>query len=138
MIRGTRRSPTTPTTNTQDTDMPDRAYLLFSTFITALEGGIGYWSRCETYRWRKPGTDDEDREGFEATVYVEGEGEAQRIDAGVLARGFELLQDEATRVSPTIREAGLRAWFAPDHADLDAQDADVIVQLGLLGEIVYG
>ena len=119
--------------------MPDRTYLLFTTFITAMEGGIGYWAECSTYRWTKPDSEDrEDREGFEALVYVEGEGEAQRIDAAVIARGFELLQDEATRVSRPIREAGLRAWFVPDHADLDAQDADVIVQLGLLGEIVYG
>lgn len=115
-----------------------RTDVLFTTFITALEGGIGYWSDCETYRWRKPGTDDEDREGFEATVLVDGRGDPVAINADVIRRGFLKLQDEGVQVSPTIQQAGLLAWFCPDQDDLDATDADVIVQLGLFGEIVYG
>ena len=44
---------------TAKTDL--RKQFLFDVFVTALEGGIGYWSVAEEYHWKKDG---EDLDGF--------------------------------------------------------------------------
>lgn len=89
-----------------------RKEFLHGVFTTALEGGIGYWSVCDTYNWAK-GTDTKgdpcvvDLDGFYAIVYEldeDGEGVSHdrlgyefhydtkelRIDISVIARGVQL------------------------------------------------
>lgn len=116
-------------------------------FVTALEGGINYWASCSAYKWSLP-DGSADPEGFFADIIdcvVEGrqhpltqEVEAWRIDIDTIRRGLELAPTAKVYWSitppPTLRaiEAG-EEW-----EDFDAGDADMIVQLGLFGEVRYG
>jgi hypothetical protein len=104
-----------------------RKSFLHSVFTTALEGGIGYWSYCEKYRWSKDGGDEEDLDGFHAvltsteddwgvmnvyqphlkspegdvvTMTLETQDQRLRVDIDVIERGVNLLVDkviEATK-----------------------------------------
>lgn len=116
--------------------------LLHGLFTTALEGGIGYWSSCRAYRWSTDMTyEHDDLEGFFAEITDEEEDEDYRIDRTVVARGYRLATSKewrnkiswSTDAPPlVVTEESLDEW------DYDAGDADVIVQLGLFGNVVYG
>lgn len=115
--------------------VPDK--VLHGIFTTALEGGIGYWSQCSHYRWCFEGLTD-DLLGFIATIHEVDEhgglsenSPAHTIDRFVIAVG---LQRFAARNPQALWEQG-----APEDWDcVDADAADVIVQLGLFNEVRYG
>lgn len=130
---------------TRNVTFPDE--MLLDIFTTALEGGIGYWSVCHTYRWQKD--DKPDLMGFHAIVDdIERDTGATgiRIDRDTIIAGLDLLvsKDWSPHNEPAhIERAGrmLIAGISPEGyelLDFDAEDADVIVQLGLFGEVVYG
>jgi hypothetical protein len=123
--------------------------LLFDLFVTALEGGINYWSSCQEYHWIKESHKDrttfgpgagEDTTGFNALI-AEEDGDDQvphTIDRKVMAKGYRL-------ATTTWRDR--LAWstgkpplvVGPDTDwDFDAGDADMIVQLGLFEDVRYG
>ena len=134
--------------------MSARDQLLFDLFTTALEGGIGYWSTCEKYHHSiqepfssitgpTPETRTvDDLHGFYAEIIETGDGDdyvPHRIDHTVLNRGYGLACEVVRDVirwssgeKPPLVITDDTDW------DFDASDADVIVQLGLFGEVVYG
>tara|TARA_R100000008_G_scaffold15603_2_gene7598 strand:+ start:324 stop:704 length:381 start_codon:yes stop_codon:yes gene_type:complete len=117
---------------------PAQRELCWSVFVTALEGGIGYWSQCHRYRWADA-NGEPDHIGFHALIDDEGHTEGLRcIDSDVMAKGFMKLMDDSVKLSSAIRGRMLAAWFSPRDADFDAEDADVVVQLGLYGEVIFG
>jgi hypothetical protein len=113
-------------------------------FVTAIEGGINYWSGCRTYHW--------DREEFYAVI-VDHEDEDDNgnrpvytIDREVIERGMALFvagfrydgdkEDTPLRHGMDyVRESILTKG---EDGDFDAGDADNVVQLGLFGKVVYG
>lgn len=116
-----------------------RDQLLFDIFVTAMEGGINYWSMCGEYHWTNKDYSD-DLQGFYASI-VDTEDELQpfRIDRKTIARGYSLATSEwrdwiswSSGCKPPLVITSDTEW------DYDAGDADVIVQLGLFGEVVYG
>ena len=130
-----------------------RKQLCHGIFVTALEGGIGYWSSMDKYHWSKPGTEPDsfegrvdDIDGFYAVIVDDSDGLKHRIDAAVIDRGINRLADgEATFGGKTLNGEGrlhtlacaLNGPLAAD-VDYDADDADNIVQAGLFNDIVYG
>lgn len=138
----------------------EQAY--FDIFSTALEGGIGYWSRCKTYHWTNDQGMTEDLAGYHAEIYdVERVIEEGPLPTG--ATGAGRLQDERyalyridraaitkgiTAFARKFGDSGRDSYFARaarnlgqerwDHLDYDASIADAIVQLGLFGEVIYG
>ncbi len=112
---------------------------LFNVFVTALEGGIGYWSVCTKYRWALP-DGSEDLDGFHAVIEETESREdtppVHRIDAKVIVRGLKHFATPGSGYND-VRAACL-ALLAGEDADYDAVVADCIVQAGLFGEVVYG
>jgi len=123
--------------------------LLLDIFTTALEGGINYWSSCTSYHWMTESHDGlvtrEDHQGFYADIILdddavdEGESAERRIDRGVVAKGYRLAttthRDKihwSSGEKPSLVVGPETDW------DFDADDADVIVQLGLFGEARFG
>ena len=106
--------------------------------ITAIEGGINYWSQTVTYRWTEGpihtyadiievGDGDEDEE----------DRKHHKIDLEVIKRGIERVLS-AHAASSDIMESIHLAVAEDDAGHIDGDAADVIVQFGLLGEIIYG
>jgi len=116
---------------------------LHDIFVTALEGGIGYWSFATKYHWGE-GIGKEDLDGFYATIidvetdnpYWEGE---KLINADVIKKGIDrIINKEGFRINSEIRKAIGHATIDQDTSWLDAEHADCIVQAGLFNEIVFG
>jgi hypothetical protein len=113
--------------------------------ITAVEGGINYWSAVSDYV-----PEHEDPEKIGVTVYeyepAEGETDAQgyavngvRVTLDTIAKGIGILDK-----SPDHYHGGYwsQFWEANrtngDDGDYDAGIADCILQAGIFGEVVYG
>ena len=62
---------------------------LWSVFVTALEGGIGYWSECLAYKPFLNG--DPEHDNFRAVVREYEGGEKHAINADVIRKGIRLL-----------------------------------------------
>ena len=126
---------------------------LHTVFVTALEGGIGYWSQCSKYRWSKDGGTTEDLDGFFALVRECGDDDPDmsqpplRIDREVVQRGitrfiekeFDARQTGYRRIRGLCARLDRGGGAAEDAlCEIDASDADCIVQMGLFNEVVYG
>lgn len=133
-----------------------------SVFVTAIEGGIDYWSELEEYRWSKPRgrrnldpegevDTDSDLDGFYAVIGEpdgdedeKGNTPVWRIDRHVIYRGLQAAAKPDTAAG--LQELGMSAnarevardLLAGRDADYDAGVADEIVQLALFGRVVYG
>lgn len=122
--------------------------LLHGLFTTALEGGIGYWSTCSEYHWSKgDGLGDDDYEGFYAIIEDDEsmpedpddyECNPLRIDKKTMKMGYELARTTWRNKVSWSSEKPPFIPSADNDWDYDAGDADVIVQLGLFGEVLYG
>ena len=113
---------------------------LHGLFVTALEGGIGYWSVCTKYRWRaEDGGDDLD--GFfadiEETETDEDDAPTHRIDAACILRGLAYFAQPGEGYRH-VRSVARAVLMGDEDVDYDAEDADCIVQAGLFNEVVYG
>lgn len=97
---------------------------LFDLWTTACEGGINYW--CDIDEYDPSGKDGatltyEDQDGFERTVFVTDH-------AQLITVGLQRLADN--RMVDTLQ----RIW----NNDYDVMDADCVVQLSLMNEVIYG
>lgn len=118
-----------------------RNELLHAIFTTAIEGGVNYWSECRSYRWSVDGTGNEsDLIGFQAMLRDSETGkEWLTVNRETISEGYRL-------ASTTYKDR--ISWSSGDNPplvitddtdwDFDAMDADVIVQLGLFGDVIYG
>jgi hypothetical protein len=137
----------------------DRRDFYASIVTTALEGGIGYWSAAEEYRWyfpdidggrAEPGPDgsanayalivpaDEDSDGDHWPKDAGGE-PCARVTVDNVRRGLrQIVSGEGQLVGEETRRRfalALREW---DAGDLDAGDCDMIVQVAIFGKVIYG
>lgn len=114
--------------------MSDREQFLDGIIITALEGGIGYWSVCSAYTHHAPAI----AQIRETDDYGEPVGDLLEINRDVIRKGLkEIIGGETNCHSYGVKHiAGANAMSDP--CDIDASFADIIVQVGLFGNIVYG
>ena len=118
-------------------------------FTTAIEGGINYWAYTDKYHWMIGPTavDVEepsrpDYRGFYADITEEdpddGDGK-HRIDRQVITAGYGLATTTyRDRIFWSSGEPPPLVVTDDTDWDFDAGDADVIVQLGLFGKVIYG
>ena len=130
-----------------------------SVFVTAIEGGINYWSTIQGYKhsideWYANILDLgrlDERDQEVALV----ENDWVRVDREVIRQGMRVLvgetdeSREANRIDPgslhaklsfalaTVVASGFTMYGALEDL-LDADTADMIVQAGLFGEVIYG
>lgn len=117
-----------------------REQFLKDVLITAVEGGINYWSAVSDY--------DPDAGTVKVHEYEPDEGETDQwgyaevgvtVDLDSIAKGIGVLngKGEAWRTGYWAE-----FWRANrtngEDGDYDAEIADVIVQTALFGEVVYG
>lgn len=120
---------------------------------TALEGGIGYWSAAHQYQYVDELRSDRPvrvcvgkQQGDQARATVQEldedgydfEGPIHEITLDTIAHGIQLILDGKAGVNQRIKSNIYLANAENDAGYIDADDADVIVQAGVLGEIKYG
>lgn len=112
-----------------------RQEMLYTIFVTALEGGINYWASVESY------SHNENNFTARATINEIGDGWGEddiyhNVNCETIAAGLNLISKsvEYKTFAARIRK-NLKSF---DDFDLDADDCDAILQMGIFGEIVYG
>lgn len=116
--------------------MDPRTQMFSDVIITAVEGGTGYWAQASAYKWSG---DDTYPASVELTDDIDANRDTHPVDIVTVANAmYRIVYDPTVKLSASIREAVTTALFLPTHADLDAADADAVVQVALFGEVVYG
>jgi hypothetical protein len=124
-----REEPTLPITRS-----PERVSFLGDVIVTATEGGTGYWAYASDYHW-----EDEDPSKNTVTLTAMDDPATERVvTIETIAHGLAKLRKGEGQVNSRIRAEILEADRANDAGDIDADGADVIVQIALFGELVYG
>lgn len=136
---------TLPTTHTVTLkiELPDT--FLDDVRTTATEGGIGYWSETLDYTWRYPNGRtvlvpldvDETLDPATRTAVVDGQ-TGIVVDRDVIARGVGYLLDGTVRVGTYLLDMVTAGVRQGDAGEIDSDGADVIVQAGIFGKIIYG
>ncbi len=132
----------------------ERRDLLATVIVTAVEGGIGYWSQAENYRWYFPtiqaqagdkgGTARPGPDGT-ANAYVtlhptdEGEGdfEPRKITTDDIARALDMIRKDEVELNLPLKRSIWRGDATNDGGEIDADGADAIVQIAMFGTVIY-
>lgn len=131
-----------------------REEFLGDIITTAIEGGIGYWSQCSQYQYQGTGLlgtglnpcvgQVREGEGTRATIHEldeYGDGykdESLEITIETIAKGINQIIKCEKHVNSGLYTAIARGNKENDAGEIDADAADVIVQVALFGEIIYG
>ena len=117
----------------EQTPVEEREEFVKDVLTTAIEcDGCGYWGR-----W---GNVTRDAKGNVTSFTVVRESTKNRLDVtpATVEAGIHALKQKGFAVRDDIRRNVLFADVMNDATDIDVEVADVIVQAGLFGEIVYG
>lgn len=104
----------------------DRAEFVGDVLDIAAGGGINYWANVE----------DHTTTGLR--LRSKDDGETITANLATVATAIAALNDGCTPVRSEIRDLILAAWRNSDATNIDAEIADVIIQIGGFGAIVYG
>jgi hypothetical protein len=110
--------------------------LMHEILTTAFEAGafgIGYWCCADKV--------ERDSESWVTSLEAYDTDEPEtlfgKVDAEVIARGIRRILAEQ-KCNDYHRDSVARLVLTQDTCSIDANDADVIVQVGLFNELVYG
>lgn len=111
----------------ENNDRLDQSIDFMSILVTAIEGGSNYWAEI---------SDVQMNEQFglpESATFTDHEDPSMGgvVNDEVIRRGIQLARD--TQMNPDVK-----ASIFEEGPAMDATAADVVVQLGLFGEIVFG
>ena len=119
------RAEVDPTPRTQE-----RIEFLEGVLETALEQGIGYWADIKhegPQNHRAP------------AVMLEGDtDEWQALSIDMIDLGIQRIKAPGFRINERTRASILLGDQESDAGQIDADDADAIVQAGMFGHLVYG
>lgn len=115
---------------------PERTDFLAGILVTAVEGGIDYWADVQGYHvagilkdlLRDARTQVRDRAESD---------EWKHLTLDIIALGISRIKEPGFKINETLRASILLGDVENDAGHIDSEGADVIVQAGLLGEIVY-
>jgi len=106
-------------------------------FTTAIEASL-YWGTLDSYRWSTDGGTTPDLRGFRAVI-TDDEGTTHEVNRTTILRGLRLAYEHRAAYTPYIRKALTDLTFSnDDEVDFDADVADIVLQLGVLGKVIYG
>lgn len=81
-------------------------------------------------------------EAFAKIVDVEQDGKEYKVTLDTFRKAFELINNDPEKpldsLHQSIRERFHSAWRSRDAGDLDAYDYNILLQLGIFGEVIYG
>jgi hypothetical protein len=105
---------------------------------TATEGGTNYWAYSRNYKWSDEEPSTTTVEFCDMEKYDDGEPEWHKVTMDTVANAFTLIRSRAVHLPDAMRKRYDQAYTEMDAGNLDAGDADNIVQIGMFGKLVYG
>lgn len=142
--------------STTQTRSAERIEFLTDVLTIAVDGGIGYWSQCSDYCYSSDDpaergvtlyVADVDADDFivpteDDTVGSWGGGALParrvRVTLDTIAHGVSVVTSGKTTVHDSYVEWIYAASMKNDAGTLDADDADIIVQAGIFGGVLFG
>ena len=127
--------------------------LYYYTFISAMEGGVNYWADIKSYKASSfPETKDQWTKFSAVIVDAEGGyGDEENnphfvkskggfiVNRAIMSSGMRRVASGKMNVAPSYAQRFAEVLRNPDLAgNLDDSDADIAVQAGLFGEVIYG
>lgn len=112
---------------------PERTDFLANIIVTAVEGGISYWATIEDYQWEQ----DADHNMTMAMTRIRDDdtGQTYHVTLDVVELGLERCKEHS---DAQMLKAIVGIEATNDASNIDAEAADVIIQLATLGTIKYG
>ena len=129
---------------------PERNEFLCDVMTTAIEGGIGYWAEVKDYEWgsnegpRKLGWDlpRKERGSYARAKIREADdyevGPWRTLSTHTIERGIKRPATGKYNLNQQMLDWIVGGSASNEAGNIDGPCADVIVQVGLLDEIVYG
>lgn len=113
---------------------PERAEYLADIIITAVEGGSGYWASFRCYQHSEPATTSVHVRDFKYTKAAWAVIGLDQIEGALskIARGDDV------GVSERVRQWIIQWDRDNDAGQLDAGDADCILQIAVYGKVIFG
>jgi len=112
----------------------DREQFLADILIGAIEGGTGYWASVSRYKHDCPPGETH------ATIHdLEDDEKPYEVTPRVVAHGLQVILEPDSSINNQLR-AIIREANATNDAggQFDSECADVVVQAGLFGKVIYG
>lgn len=103
-------------------------------FVTAIEGGINYWAQVDDY-------DPQNNLRYSALIVWSEDGDTFKkylVGSRTIKRGMRLAATEWRDEISWSAEKPPLVYTDDTDWDFDAGDADVILQLGVFGEVIFG
>lgn len=127
----------------------ERTEFLSDIIITAVEGGIGHWSVCSQYQVAEEGelhgivgkvevADPSTRATIWESEEYNDAPDDLHITLDLIAHGIQKVKNPLFSINSRLAAMIRQADSENDAGMIDAEAADVIVQAGLFGKIVYG
>lgn len=102
--------------------------------ITAVEGGSGYWAAFRNYTTTKEPLGAVSVEVRDA----ESGGTWHKVTLADVTAAIKKVASGSVKVhSSYVRRMAIMV-VRPDDADYDATDADIVLQVAVLGDVIYG
>lgn len=120
-----------------------------SIVISAIEGGTNYWAECKGYKWKSWYVDADAPYGHEnyeklrdiprdeVLVSIREDADQVEPEAGRAWFGITIENLEKALCTALMTHTHLFS-FRDGEIDTDATGADVVFQLAMFGEVVYG
>ena len=127
-----------------DKTAKERAEFFDDCLITALEGGIQYWAYVRNYRphWNPDFHSDHPRnmEPTTADVIDADSEKAYHVTPATIRLAFSRIRGKnPIQYLHDKTRARLRACYhSLDGGEIDASDADILLQIGIFGHLIYG
>lgn len=118
------------------TKTAERTDFLGGVLISAVEGGIGYWAQVRSYSYKQERGRITDVRAKLRDIELERPADWTDIDLDTIERGLEHIKSNSVDVLFVRRIRA--AEKENDASDIDSDDADVILQTALFGEVIYG
>ncbi len=111
-----------------------RQQFLADILTTALEGGIDYWASVKCIQRDMQGNPM----GYQVRDCEDPSEPWCAVTRQSIVVAMQLVTDSSVKVREDIRTAVILADHNNDACDIDAEAADVLVQIAAFGEVVFG
>lgn len=115
---------------------PQRLEFLSDIITTAVEGGIGYWADVTKYRWQNVPSTIADIVEYESSD--DNPPKSGQLNVDTIARAIGRIVRGEIRLRADLIKTIAGANATNDGGDIDAEGADVIAQVAILGDVIYG
>lgn len=111
---------------------------LADVITAAIEGGINYWASVRVYKWENLPFED-----VHAVIHdSQDDGKEYSVTVATIYQGLKSILEGSVKYNvgegPSVLAMAQAFVLSGDAGDVDAGDADNIVQAGLFSELKYG